>query len=148
VRDEVNESDAMQVVRESVAKLQDEKKELAGMVRVLKEQVTALQKRGSELAVENQRLRSEAKAQMGHLGEEGIVAVRMGEESEKKWGAFNSAHEAYGVLLEEVEELKAHVWMNQFKRDLGEMRKEALDVASVALRIARELRETPEMGRR
>lgn len=34
-----------------------------------------------------------------------------------KWPAFNSAHEGFAVLLEEVEELKAHVWTNQKRRD-------------------------------
>jgi hypothetical protein len=54
----------------------------------------------------------------------------------KNWPAFNSAHEGFAVLLEEVDELKAHVWTNQKRRDLELMRKEALQVAAMALRFA------------
>jgi hypothetical protein len=53
-----------------------------------------------------------------------------------KWPPFNSAHEGYGVLLEELDELWEHVKTNQRKRDLIAMRKEALQVAAMALRFA------------
>ena len=46
---------------------------------------------------------------------------------------FNTAHEGFAVLLEEVDELKAHVWMQQSKRDYASMRKEAVQVAAMAL---------------
>jgi hypothetical protein len=57
----------------------------------------------------------------------------------EKWGAFNSAHEGFAVLLEEVEELKAHVWTKQHHRDLKAMRKEAMQVAAMALRFMTEV---------
>lgn len=56
-----------------------------------------------------------------------------------KWPGFNSAHEGYAVLAEEVDELWAHVKTNQRKRDLPAMRKEAIQVAAMALRFAAEV---------
>lgn len=63
------------------------------------------------------------------------------------WPPHNSAHEAYGVLLEEVDELWAHVKTKQSKRDLPAMRKEAIQVAAMALRFALEVCDE-ERGRR
>lgn len=51
------------------------------------------------------------------------------------WPAFNSAHEGYAVLLEEVDELWDHIKTNQKRRDLPAMRKEAMQVAAMALRF-------------
>lgn len=48
----------------------------------------------------------------------------------------SSAHEGYAVLLEELDELWDHVKTKQSKRDLSEMRKEAIQVAAMALRFA------------
>ena len=59
--------------------------------------------------------------------------------AEQNWPPFNSAHEGFAVLAEEVDELKAHVWTNQKRRDLFSMRKEALQVAAMALRFALEV---------
>lgn len=53
-----------------------------------------------------------------------------------KWPAFNSLHEGWGVLQEEVDELWDHVRLNQRKRDPVATRKEALQVAAMAIRIA------------
>lgn len=51
----------------------------------------------------------------------------------RQWPSFNSAHEGYAVLLEEVDELWDHVKVRQDKRDLAAMRKEAVQVAAMAL---------------
>ena len=60
-------------------------------------------------------------------------------EATKNWPPFNSAHEAYAVLLEEVDELKEHVWTHQRARNLEAMRKEAIQVAAMAIRFATEV---------
>ena len=53
-----------------------------------------------------------------------------------KFPIMNSPHEGFAVLLEEVDELKAHVWTKQGLRDLKAMRKEAIQVAAMALSFA------------
>lgn len=55
------------------------------------------------------------------------------------WPAFNSAHEGFAVLKEEVDELWDHVKTNQKRRDLVAMKKEAIQVAAMALRFACEV---------
>jgi hypothetical protein len=57
----------------------------------------------------------------------------------KMWPPMNSAHEAYAVMLEEVDELWQHVRTKQKNRDLGAMRKEAIQVAAMAVRFAVEV---------
>lgn len=67
------------------------------------------------------------------------AAIREAGEAAEKWGPFNSAHEGFAVLLEEVDELKAHVWTNQKRRDLDAMRKEAIQVAAMAIRFVHDI---------
>lgn len=55
------------------------------------------------------------------------------------FGPMNSAHEGYAILLEEMDELKAHVWANQKKRDIAAMRAEAIQIAAMALCFAAEV---------
>ena len=59
--------------------------------------------------------------------------------AEANWPAFNSAHEGFAVMLEEVDELKEHVWTNQKRRDMQAMRKEAIQVAAMAVRFVRDV---------
>lgn len=56
-----------------------------------------------------------------------------------KWPAFNSAHEGFSILMEEVDELWDEVKKKQTNRTIVEMRKEALQVAAMALRFAVEV---------
>lgn len=55
------------------------------------------------------------------------------------WPPFNSAHEGYAVLAEELDELWEHVKTRQKHRDLVAMRKEAIQVAAMAMRFAIEV---------
>ena len=48
---------------------------------------------------------------------------------------FNSAHEGYAVLLEEVEELWDEVKKSPKRRDPAKMKEEAVQVAAMALRF-------------
>lgn len=48
---------------------------------------------------------------------------------------FNTAHEGYAVLLEEVDELWTEVKVKQGKRDVEALRKEAIQVAAMAVRF-------------
>ena len=59
--------------------------------------------------------------------------------AEAKHPPLNSAHEGYAVLLEEVDELKNHVWTNQGRRDAAAMRAEAIQVAAMAVRFVRDV---------
>lgn len=59
------------------------------------------------------------------------------------WPSMNSAHEGYGVLAEEVAELFDEVRLKQSKRTVEAMRKECLDVAAMAIRMAVEVCKEP-----
>jgi NTP pyrophosphatase (non-canonical NTP hydrolase) len=52
--------------------------------------------------------------------------------AEDKYGPYTSAHEAYGVLAEEVSELLDAIRANKSES----VRREAIQIASVAFRLA------------
>jgi hypothetical protein len=60
------------------------------------------------------------------------------EQAKAIWPPFNSAHEGFAVLKEEVDELWDEIKVNQKRRDLPKMYKEAKQVAAMALRFMRE----------
>ena len=55
--------------------------------------------------------------------------------AQKKFPPFNSAHEGYGVLEEERDELWDEIKAKQGARDVAAMRKEAVQVAAMAIRF-------------
>lgn len=68
----------------------------------------------------------------------GCALSDMVEEIEKAtstYPAFNSAHEGYAILKEEVDELWAEVMVKQGSRDIEKMRREAIQVAAMAIRF-------------
>ncbi len=76
-----------------------------------------------------------------------LDAVNEAIDAKKVWPPFNSAHEGFGILFEEFIELRAHVFQKQRDRVLTNMRKEAIQVAAMALRFASEVCDE-ERGRR
>lgn len=61
------------------------------------------------------------------------------DQATRNWPPFNSAHEGYAVLAEEMDELWDHVKTNQRRRDLPKMQQEAIQVAAMAIRFALEV---------
>lgn len=59
--------------------------------------------------------------------------------AQMNWPKFNSAHEGFAVLKEEVDELWDHVKTNQKRRDIEAMRKEGVQVAAMAMRFVLEI---------
>ena len=64
-----------------------------------------------------------------------VEVVREFAEISGKFKPFNSAHEGYGVLAEEVEELWEEIRKKRSMRDKGRMWNEAKQVAAVAMRF-------------
>lgn len=68
------------------------------------------------------------------------LAIEKAQEAESKFGPYASLHEAYAVLLEEVDKLWEIVRQKQKMfgayRSSSEIEKEALDIAADAERLA------------
>lgn len=60
------------------------------------------------------------------------------ERARRMYPQFNSAHEGYATMLEEFDELWDEVKKSPAKRDPEAMRKEAVQVAAMALRFLEE----------
>jgi hypothetical protein len=58
-------------------------------------------------------------------------------------GAFNSAHEGYAVLLEEVDELWDEVKLKRKLRDKTKMKAEAVQIAAMAIRFIHDICYSP-----
>ena len=65
------------------------------------------------------------------------------EVADEKYGPFTSAHEGYGVLAEEVDELLQAIRKNELLR----IEHEALQVAAVALRLRISMNEDATRAR-
>jgi NTP pyrophosphatase (non-canonical NTP hydrolase) len=66
----------------------------------------------------------------------GSVALEIIQEylnAREKFAPFNSAHEGYAVIMEEVDELWDEVKKNGQKRSLENLRKEAIQVGAMAV---------------
>lgn len=53
----------------------------------------------------------------------------------RKHGAFNSAHEGYAVIKEELDELWDEVRKKGEVRDIRQMRRECVQIAAMAVRF-------------
>lgn len=53
----------------------------------------------------------------------------------ESFGPFNSAHEGWAVIHEEMEELWAEVMKKQSQRSKEKMREEAIQIAAMAVRF-------------
>jgi len=62
---------------------------------------------------------------------------------ESNYPPFTSAHEGYAVLLEEVEELKTEIFKSPGKRDYNQMKKEAIQIAAMALKFVIDVKPKP-----
>lgn len=62
------------------------------------------------------------------------------ERAESKHPPMHSAHEAYAVILEELDEFKEEVWKKTKNRDAANMYEELVQTAAMCLRAALNLR--------
>ena len=51
-----------------------------------------------------------------------------------QYGPLHSAHEAYAVILEELDEFKAEVWKKDKDRNIPNMRRELIQIGAMCAR--------------
>jgi len=90
------------------------------------------------VTVEEQRITERLAALDMAIGD----ALRLAQKNVRRFRRFNSPHEVFGILSEEVKEFFDEVC----KRDPSALRRELLDVAAVALRAASELPALDALG--
>ncbi len=61
-------------------------------------------------------------------------------------GPFNTAHEGYAVILEELDELWDEIKKNSLERDNEKLKKEAIQVGAMALRFLVDIVDTASEG--
>lgn len=59
--------------------------------------------------------------------------------ADRNHGPMASAHEGYAIVFEEMDELWDHVKTRQRDRDLTAMRKEAVQIAAMAIKFVRDV---------
>lgn len=69
------------------------------------------------------------------IGDVILEVAREADRAESMYPEFASAHEGYAILLEEMDELWVEVKRSPRERRPAEMRKEAVQVAAMALRF-------------
>lgn len=67
------------------------------------------------------------------------VLLELSRAREKHHRKLNSAHEAYAVILEELDEFKDEVWKKGSQRNRWNMRQELIQVAAMAIRAIEDL---------
>ena len=72
----------------------------------------------------------------------GEAAIYEALEASSKFPPFNSSHEGFAVILEEIDELWDEVKKKNDLRSHEDMRKEALQVAAMAIRFINDICET------
>ena len=87
------------------------------------------------------------KIQKKKLKKATLKAFEIANKAMNEHDCYHSAHEGYAILLEEVNELWAHVIQKPKNRCLSSMQIEALQIAAVAIRFASEVCDE-ERGRK
>lgn len=68
-----------------------------------------------------------------------VVVAAEYEQAIFNFGSFNSAYEGYAVIPEELDELKAQVFLKPEERSISRMKEEATQVAAMAIRFVTDI---------